>query len=199
MGDRTVNAHFTGRAGRIIAWLGQHPAGLRTSEVHQLEKELHPTVTAAQVAASLAQLFATKKIDRIGRAFHYTYVLPKSAAQRAAAKAAPKPKQYTSPQARAPKKESQPVVGAKRSKTLAVLQPRRAPTGSAPETVEEFLARGGRIQHCAHGERGFEPKSYQQQSQAHKERVRAEVIAKHKAKPRNQTAQNDDVDLDDVA
>lgn len=195
-----MNAHFTGRAGRIIAWLGQHPAGLRTSEVHQLEKELHPMVTAAQVAASLAQLFATKKVDRIGRAFHYTYLLPKRAGRRAVAATPPKAekaKQYSSPLARAPKKESQPVVASR--KATPRLKPRTASADAKPETVEEFLARGGRIQYCAHGERGFEPKSYQQQSQAHKDRMRAEVIARNKAKSRNQPAQNDDVDLDDVA
>jgi hypothetical protein len=202
--------NFNGRASRILRWLGDNPQGLTSGEIFLHEKALCPDVKRSQVGASLTQMFDHRKVARHGETHHYVYTLPsKAAPSKPAAKPAQQVKRYASPQARAPKPASIPTVGRKaapdarkqaRDRSFTGLRPRSANTANGPETVEEFLARGGRIQHCAHGETGQSAFGYHQQSAAHKERIRAEVIAKNKAKPRNQFAQNDDdADLDDVA
>lgn len=125
------------------------------------------------VSAQLQQLVLAKKLRRTGTPGAYLYHATKLTlvdlrkvdaegnARDKTAKARPNAKR--APAKRTAPPPQQPAVKAavarlvtiavhKRDATKAVATPSPAPKRQAPETVEQFLARGGRIQHLRNGE-----------------------------------------------
>lgn len=152
------------RTQRILAWLIANPAGGKFRELLEaIEPDCKRTIFAAQVQ----QLCRVKKIVATGAPRHQVYTAgPKALIDgRTAANAAKKGKRRTakpvgraaSPGAAAPQSSGRPAdatTAKPRMRMDTIARRRLAPAGirrGTAETVDQFIARGGRVERLAMG------------------------------------------------
>jgi type IV secretory pathway VirB10-like protein len=181
------------RAQRLLQFLVTHPGGV---SVRQLRDGVAPAASIAHISAQVCQMVAAGKVRRTGQAMHYRFwptslsMLDLRSHDRAG-----KPRRQAKPQPKKPKKPAPPLRIAARPSP-----PPPNINGAAPETVEQFLARGGRIQYCAPGESSQTRRQADEAFQASCRRGRSKQQAERaKARQADALFEADDTDDELVA